>query len=457
MGTPSLAFPLLGTMDESWRQVILRASPFNFASEWTPGDWINISMGLLGVGAAAFTYRRTDKFRSKFYVAVAAVSVVALVGTALAEAPPLCLAVARPTLSPLWILKVVQVPLTFWYAAKILKEPNWYGPLGGTVLLGILGLTTNVPLEWCFPLFFLPIVALRYRGLEATPQLTDWWPRSLLTSLIFGYLSWALYKLVLLIANHAPLLRRLDPMAYGNMLLHHVGPIAWLVLFALLALWLAKNARLTFRVSCATCALVFLVQGSMAFCLGAAALRENCTRFGKDIRFVRDYLSRHEGRARPTIYSCLGRLDLVWLDLHAKSYFDWWQMGGVMFQRQMALEGQRRALVVGPFEIDRFREAGDVPEHLRMHVSRFFGLDYDTAKANLHDLKMLCQESDVDYLVLTQEFPGIGQRRQWAHLSLRLPPGPRKPSASSARRGGAKDGTPCKRHAGRDSDRFFFL
>ena len=53
--TPSWASVVLGTMDEPWRQVILKASFFIFASEWRETDWLNVVMGLLGVGAAAWT------------------------------------------------------------------------------------------------------------------------------------------------------------------------------------------------------------------------------------------------------------------------------------------------------------------------------------------------------------------------------------------------------------------
>ncbi len=77
-----------------------------------------------------------------------------------------------------------------------------------------------------------------------------------------------------------------------------------------------------------------------------------------------------------------------------------------MFQRQMALEGQRRAIVVGPFEMDRFRESRDVPAIVRMWISRFFALDYDSAHANVDHFKALCQEEGIDFLLLTREFPG---------------------------------------------------
>src|SRR5205814_2552908 len=140
----------------------------------------------------------------------------------------------------------------------------------------------------------------------------------------------------------------------------NLGPVAWLASFAVVVTYAARRSRFALGCSAAAIAMTLLAQGGMAVALASSSWRENHTRYGKDIRFVHDFLEGHGGAARPSVYSCLGRLDLVWLDLGARCYFDWWQMGGVMYDRTMALEGQRRALIVGPFELDRFREAGDV-------------------------------------------------------------------------------------------------
>ena len=68
---------------------------------------------------------------------------------------------------------------------------------------------------------------------------------------------------------------------------------------------------------------------------------------------------RSPSQPLPTVYCNLGCLDYVWLDLHSKSYFDWWQAGNFMFRREMAMEGRRRAALVGPCEIAHYRKFED--------------------------------------------------------------------------------------------------
>jgi hypothetical protein len=285
--------------------------------------------------------------------------------------------------------------------------PQWYGPLGGVALIGALGLTTDMALELWFPLLFLPVLVVRYRGLNPAPLRADWWRRCLLTSMTLGAVSWAIYKGTLLLRNHADLSRRSDALAHVRVVIENIGPITWLVVFALFAAWAARRTQFARGFQGVMIAVVLVTQGAMALLPTSSSFRENYTRYGRDIRFVQEFLRQRQAPAVPTIYSCLGRPDLVWLDLHAQSYFDWWQLSGVMFQRQTALEGQRRALAVGPFELNRFRELGAVQEITRRQVSRLFALDYDTAQPTLDDLKKLCQEDGLDFLLLTHEFPGL--------------------------------------------------
>ncbi len=42
-----------------------------------------------------------------------------------------------------------------------------------------------------------------------------------------------------------------------------------------------------------------------------------------------------------------------------------------------------------------------------MQASRFFNLDFDTGQPDLKNLRQLCQEDGIDFLLLTQEFPGL--------------------------------------------------
>src|SRR5207249_3889004 len=105
------------------------------------------------------------------------------------------------------------------------------------------------------------------------------------------------------------------------------------------------------------------------------AFRANHTRDIPAMLFARDFIHhRHpEAGRRLTVYSQFGRVEYVWIELKANSYFDWWQAGGFIFRRQTAVEGQRRAHVVGPFEVERFREFEVfIDDDARRDIRRFF-------------------------------------------------------------------------------------
>ncbi len=244
LAIPTLGLALFGPMDESWREVILKASPFNFVSEWKITDWVNVGMGLIGVGAASYTFWKSNNPLGRFFAVATIVSIAAVVGTALAESLPYALLLQGQPYRALWILKVLQIPFAFWFASRLWSMPEWYGPMGAAVLIGVLGLTTDMPLEGFFPLFFLPIFMLAKRGLDPVPRRADWWRQSLGMSLVLGAMCWAVYKLVLLVANGAALLQRYDMLEYGGLLATNVGPIPWLALFALSLVWLARRTDL---------------------------------------------------------------------------------------------------------------------------------------------------------------------------------------------------------------------
>lgn len=407
LATPTIATRILGTMDDTWRDIILRASNFNFVSEWTTYDWLNVAMCLLVVGAAAWSSRHDNPRLAKFLAMAVLVAVAGVVGMALAECLPYALLLQGQPYRALWILKVLEVPFAFWLAFKLVKVPQWWGPICAVVPLWSIGLSMDLALEWLFPLFFLPLLIVRYRGLEPKPLVDDWWARSLVGCLVMGSVGWGLYMLLILAVNYAAALQRLDLQEYVSRLTEHIGPISWLLLFALFVNWAARRSSFGRGFQAAMLGVFLFVQGGTAALLASTFYHDHCTCHGQDIRFVQEFLRRQNVPHMPTIYSSLGRVDLIWLDLRAKCWFDWWQMGGVMFQRQMAIEGHRRALIVGPFEVQRFREREGIPNMLRHQIESFFALDFDTVQPEVANLKQLCREPEVDYLVLTNEFPGL--------------------------------------------------
>ena len=99
--------------------------------------------------------------------------------------------------------------------------------------------------------------------------------------------------------------------------------------------------------------------------------------------------------------------DYVWFGLRAKCYFTKQQAAGNMFNRGNALECQRRALVVRPFELSEISRRGAQmhKRHVRALV-KMLGEGPKSADPTLSDLYRLCCE-DIDILVARDEFEGL--------------------------------------------------
>jgi hypothetical protein len=138
--------------------------------------------------------------------------------------------------------------------------------------------------------------------------------------------------------------------------------------------------------------------------------RDHCTKYRGDLHEVRLAITAERGTTQPlpTVYSNLGCLEYVWLDLHAKSYFDWWQAGNFMFRREMAMEGQRRACLVAAFEVQKYRRyKHEMSQGDKEFVGRFFKTDFDSIHLNNAALARLCEEPGLDYVVTDHLFDGL--------------------------------------------------
>jgi hypothetical protein len=124
--------------------------------------------------------------------------------------------------------------------------------------------------------------------------------------------------------------------------------------------------------------------------------------------FVQHYLKEnYHGPSTPTIYWPFG-LDPkpIWFDLGVNCYFEWHQLDGNVYNRENALEGRRRARLLQRFEVARMRHLfGEDPDPVR----RFWMERKVEAQSRLEppsqeDLRRLCEEPDLDYVVLRQAF-----------------------------------------------------
>lgn len=399
---------LFGSMDETWRQTILHASSFNFPSEWGSEDWWYLAVQLALAAACLWQYRG-DPAKARFTAVVILVTLAGTIGAALAERLPYALFLQGQPYRALWILAFLHLAFAFWLFADWSRHPSTAVQLAGCGVLAYLCCTNGLLVEMLFPLFCMPFALFLLRGLEWDPRDPAWLPHSVQASLVIGGIGWMAYKYALLAVCFDRLIERhLEVRDVFEVFMGHFGPVVIALLVA--AILLRFGRRLTPR----------LVWGLAAGCLCLQTVcfivpetdyyAEHCTRYRGDLHRVRADLQAEGGPAAalPTVYCNLGCLDYVWLELHAKSYFDWWQAGGFMFRRDMAVEGQRRACLVAAFEVERFRKfEKEMTEGDKESVGRFFNTDFDKSHLTVQELGRLCQEPGLDYVLIEQRFGGL--------------------------------------------------
>ena len=419
LATPSLAGPVLGEMDETWRDAVLRPTPFNFASEWELGDWSNILFCFVGIAGAVWILGHSvresqeDRRRIAFLVVVGLVGIVAILGTIVAENLPYALPFQGQPYRALWILKLLQAPLCFLLADRLLRSRNLALSLFAFAPLVFL-LNSGLPRMWhlrgALILYFLPFAVLIIRGLGRRPRRSDWLIRCLAVSLALGEIAWCAYRESVTLDGLSVLLEIHDTFALAHLVLFNVGIIPWMLLLLGTAAWFLCRGGSPRSLGLASLAICLLMQTAFFAIPHTAFVREHGTRHLQDLLFARDFVRQQQTHAgnTPTIYSPFGRIEQVWLEMKMNSYFDWCQTSGVIFHRQTALEGHRRALIVSPFEIGRFREgsAFHSPQFLRQ-LERFFGRGLEAPEPTLADLAQLCQEEELDYAVLRHRFGNL--------------------------------------------------
>jgi hypothetical protein len=398
-----------GEMDEAWRETILSASPFNFASEWNYRDWCYLAFQLAITGVVIWRYHAIDPSKTRFLVVVLMVTILAVVGTDLGERLPYALLLQGQPYRAMWVLAFLHLAFVFWLFVEWAQHPAQSVQLAACGLLAYLCWYDGLWEELALPVFAFALFVVPFRGLERKPRDSAWVVHGIQCGLIVGAIVWMVYKFFLLSIELDALNEMHNELRdLVEVYLKNLGPI---LLLLGLAFVLTRFGRFCGRRAVwATAAGCLALQTALFTFPETVYYREHCTRYRKDLRDIREVIHRQGDRSRPlpTVYSNVGCLDYVWLDLHAKSYFDWWQAGGFMFRREMAMEGQRRACLVAAFEIERCRRfEKDMTDEDKYNVGRFFKADFDQTRLSAKDFARLCQEPGLDYLVLEQQIDGL--------------------------------------------------
>lgn len=408
LAVPSVAGRLLVTMDDPWREALWKACPFCFLSEWEPGDWINVFVCVIGLAAGIVLSARYDSRRAQFYFIVLLLGVAAVLGNVVADHLPYALLVQGQPFRALWILKVLQAPLCFVLADRLWRS----GTIASQVLaLSLFAYFTMffLAVEWILLLLFLPLVMVCRRFWQREPCQSDWVAASVAGAMLMVQFVSALFNEVQCLQHRQELLILKDPVEFIQFMILIFGTVPWMLLVLGVGYWVIRSGAEARTLGLA-CLGLFLAVNLFFFILPQTSLiRESENTDLADTLFVRDVLAGHQqaGR-RNTVFSDNQRVELIWFELQANCYFDWWQTGGFTFQRQTAMEGERRARLAGPFVVQHYRPFGRfLNSRVKSIISRFFLRELEDPAPTVEDLALLCEDSELDYAILKQEFPGL--------------------------------------------------
>jgi hypothetical protein len=409
LACPPVAYRLFGHMDEAWLQRVRTASAYNFPLDWTAADWLQavVSIGVAVAGALAL--RHEEPRQARFLALLSLVAAGGLLGTFVASEHGYTILFQGQPYRALWLVKFLQPGLCLWLAGRLWRRAREADQVLAVLLTGYLGLVHFLPLEaGCIAgcAFFLALASRLVPEAARPPGL---FVRSLARGTVLGLLAWTGIKLLAIACVWGRLVCLLDGLDLGRLLLSSPGPAGWLALAGVAVLALARTG---FGVgfSAAALAACLAMHGTFFLVERTESYREH-QRYGADVQFIREFLnSRYTKDQGPaTVYWSTGRIDLLWLRARAKSYFTILQIQGILFSPLTAAEGERRALVVGRFEVEHMgRDSLVLSQQWLEQMRRLFRLDPNDAEPPTRaDLEALCREEAVDYAVLPHAFDNL--------------------------------------------------
>lgn len=389
---PMFGTRIFGELDADWHGMIRTAVGYNYPDTWTYKDWLNLAVSFAVPIAACFTIDSPQ--RRRFVIIAVVAGAVGFFATVAASMLPYGLLFQGQPYRVLWILKVLQIPLGFWLVARWSQAPSLWLNGAALALVAYFCVTHYLLQELLFFAIALPISVFVARIREES-----WWYGTA-RGLAFGALGWMAYRWFFFATRREQIAQYFDLNEW--LLFDLVSPILLLmvVIFAVQK-WHDRAVRWT----SATVAL--LIPGLLFATEMSPPFRQHHTRLGAEIALVTDFIGERDGR-RPSVYCSFGRSDLLWIDVRTTSYFSIIQTAGVLFNRQSAVEIQRRAEVVAKFEMAQQRAETLSPDPGKeAAMSALFKVDFHCAEPTRDDLIRLCREAGLDYVVIPQKFDGL--------------------------------------------------
>jgi hypothetical protein len=387
-------------MDETWRAIV-DWSPLNFPLEWAGADWLGIAGGLLIVSVAAWLLRHDRPAPAQVLMLVVAAAVVGLAVAVFASRSSNALLFQVQAYRALWLVAFVEGPAAVWLLLVIYRTRSRLAWLAGVALISYVGRRRPFDLQLAMiGATFLTLFVLRCaRTNERARQIAI--PTLAWAAVVASVAAAIMPPLVIAVVNSS-LLSREDPAIVIEATLGTLAPLGWWILGAAAIVFVRHRLHLH-RMIVATGILFAFVIHSVAY--GAPLSEAYRARFEperENMAFARHYLASRTAVRPLSVYADFAPALTIWLDWRATSYYQIVQSVGVIFSRANALEVQRRAALVRPFEAARWQGFSDrLPSASKVVIDRMYALHDGVVAPTPADLKRLCADAELDIAILS--------------------------------------------------------
>ena len=387
---PSLGIKALGLYDDAWKDGMRHFCNYQFPDAWRSGDWLLPAIALV-TGAGATWRLRESANAARFVALTTVVGALGLVGAAIAMRLPYALPIMGQPYRAMWLVTVLAPPLLFAMLERFWRttSPWRYAAIFPLLLIAPVD---AVPL---IATTILTLFAVRIFDVPAGRRSAA----SLAGIVIGGIVLTGLWRIggILMFCRH--LLPQFDPMLFYELFAALAGP--GILLGATMLVMRSVGRRLTWNATAAALVGFAGVWQLAVFALPRVSAFETAVdphRPGID--FVAEFLKENRGSHTPQVYSNLRRVEVVWVDWRAQSYFDVNQSAGFLFTREATMEGLRRVPLAGPFEVDYVRRHHEVQGEEVFKGTQALGkFDAKTPLEPKH-LYRLASDPRLDWIVL---------------------------------------------------------
>jgi hypothetical protein len=241
----------------------------------------------------------------------------------------------------------------------------------------------------------IAFIAVRLAGVKEGRRLTT----VLAVTALGAFVLTGLWRIAGTILYCSSFVRLFDPMIFYELFMVLAGP-GLLTAIILAAMWFAGRRLATMSTAIAAFCFAAAWQLGIFSLPHTAALETTIDPYRPGIDFVAEFLKDKRESHPPQVYSNLCRLEVVWVDWRAESYFDVSQTAGFLFTRQATMEGLRRVPLVGPFEVDYIRRRRAVLREDALTSMENLG-EFDASKPlEASHLRRLAADPRLDWIVL---------------------------------------------------------